>query len=179
MENVTKSKDRTELWKKFYVLRRSKQWREYLELLNLSNEPLFFYQHLTLALFDQMLLDKFKDDARPLETSAIEFTYEEENAIRYMGGYVIRKLREKKDLNVGFLEDSDKEYLHFHSTDWINAIDRGGLMHITDSCFQLFLAVESVTRQEMKSMAAVMDDSLCQHLENMITSTVMSFSVGQ
>lgn len=121
------------------------------------NEPLFYY-HLTLALFDQILSDKFKDDTRSSETSAIEFTYKEENPIRYMGGYVIRKLREKKDLD-GFFEDSDKEYLHFHSTDSINAIDCGGLMQITDSCFQLFLAIETVTRQEMKAMAAVMDDS--------------------
>ena len=86
-----------------------------------------------------MLSDKFKDDARSSETGAIEFTYEEKNAIRYMGGYVIRKIRKKKDLDIGFLEDSDKGYLHFHSTDWINAIDCGGLVHIIDSCFQFFL----------------------------------------
>ena len=89
---------------------------------------------------------------------------------RYMGGYVIRKLKEKKGLDVDFLEDTDKEYLHSHSTDWINAIDRGGLVHITDSCFQLFLAIETVTRQGMKATAAVMDYSFRQHLENMITS---------
>ena len=43
-------------------------------------------------------------------------------------------------------------------------------MHITDSCFQLFLAIETVTHQEMKATAAVMDDLFRQHLENMITS---------
>ena len=59
-----------------------------------------------LALFDQMLFEKFEDDARPSEISAIEFMYKEENAIRYMGGYVMRKLREKKDLDVGFLTRS-------------------------------------------------------------------------
>ena len=87
-----------------------------------------------------------------------------------MGSYVIMKLKEKKDLDVGFLEYTDKEYLHYHSTDWINAIDRGGLVHITDSFFQLFLAIDTVTRQEMKATAAVMDDLFRQHLENMITS---------
>ena len=84
-----------------------------------------------------------------------------------MGGYVIRKLKEKDQQDVGFL---DKEYLESQSSDWINAIDRGDLVHITDSCFQLFLAIEMVTRQEMKATAAVMDNSFCQHLENMITS---------
>ena len=92
--------------KNFYILRSSKQfcgkWREYLELLNLINEPLF-YQHLTLTLFDWILSDKFKNDARRSETSAVEFTYEEESAIRYVGGYVIRKLKEKKSLDMVFL----------------------------------------------------------------------------
>jgi len=71
--------------------------------LNLRNEPLF-YQHFTLILFEQI------NDTCPWEASTIEFTYEEENAIRYMGGYVIRKLREKHQ-DVEFLVDSDKEYL--------------------------------------------------------------------
>lgn len=169
--DIMQNGDRTELWKQFYGLRSSnefcKKWEEYLDHLDLSNEPLF-YQHLTLALFEQILSDTFKDDPCPSETSSTEFTYEEENAIRYMGGYVIRKLKEK-DLDVGFLEDSDK-YLESQSSDWINAIDCGGLVHITDSCFQLFLAIETITRQEMKATAAVMDDSFRSHLENMITS---------
>lgn len=169
---VMKSKDKTELWKNFYVLRSSdlfcRKWREYLESLKLNDEPLFF-QHFTLSLFNQMLSDKFKDSASASETNTSEFTYEEENAIRYMGGYVIRKIREKKNMDVSFLEDSDKVYLQSQSTDWINAIDRGGLIHITDSCFQLFLAVETFTRQEMKD-TTFMDDTFRQHLENMITS---------
>ena len=144
-----------------------RKWRECLESLKLNNEPLFF-EHFTLFLFNQMLSDKFKDSASASETSTCEFTYEEENAIRYMGGYVIRKIREKKNMDVSFLEDSDKVYLQSHSTDWINAIDRGGLIHITDSCFQLFLAIETVTRLEMKA-TTVMDDTFRQHLENMIT----------
>lgn len=43
-------------------------------------------------------------------------------------------------------------------------------MHITDSCFQLFLAIETVTRQTMKPTAAIMDDSFHKHIENLITS---------
>jgi len=34
----------------------------------------------------------------------------------------------------------------------------------------LFLAVETVTCQEMKATAAIMDDSFRQHIENLITS---------
>ena len=56
------------------------------------------------------------------------------------------------------------------SSDWIYAIDRGGLVHITDSCFQLFLAIETVTRQKMKATNAVMDDTFVKRLKNLITS---------
>jgi len=55
-----------------------------------------------------------------------------------------------KNYDVEFLIDSRKEYVHVQSSDWINAIDRGGLVHITDSCFQLFLGIETVTCQNLK-----------------------------
>lgn len=112
LEDVVK-RDRSEMWTQFHVLRSSKEfcmkWQQYMNYLNLKNEPLF-YQHFTLILFEQILRATFKDDSHPSEMSSIEFTYEEENAIRYMAGYVIRKLKEK-DHYVEFLVDSDKEYL--------------------------------------------------------------------
>ena len=85
--------------------------------------------------------------------------YEQENAIQYMVGYVIRKLKEKHD--VEFLVDSkNKIHLEAQFSDWINAVGRGGLVHITDPCFQLFLAIETVTRQKMKATNAIMDDTI-------------------
>ena len=46
-----------------------------------------------------------------------------------------------KNEDVEFLVDSKKEYLKVQSSDWINPIDWGGLVHITDPCFQLLLAI--------------------------------------
>ena len=86
-----------------------------------------------------------------------------------MGGYVIKKLSDKKH-DVEFLVVSkNKTSLEAQSSDWINAVDRGGLVHITDSCFQLFFAVETVTRQKMKATNTVMNDTFLKYLNNMIT----------
>ena len=85
------------------------------------------------------MCSKFKTTGTASEVTDIQFTYEEENAIRYMGGYIVRKLKEKKR-DVEFLVDSkNKAYLETHSSDWVNAIDRGGLVHVTDQCFNYSL----------------------------------------
>ena len=159
------------MWTQFFILRSSSEfytrWQQYLEHLKLKGEPLF-YQHVTLALYEWLLRVTFRLTNAVPEESATQFSYEEENAIRYMGGYVIRKLG--KNCDIEFLIDPKKDYLHVQSSDWINTIGRGGLVHITDSCYQLFLAIETVTRQKMKATNAVMDDTFVKHLNNLITS---------
>jgi len=141
------------------------KWQQYLVQLQLKAEPIFF-QHVTLAIHDRLLRTRFAL-ADTITVADVQFTYEEENAIRYMGGYVIKKLQSKHD--VEFLVDLDKEFQDTESSEWTNAIDRGGLVHITDSCYQLFLSIETVTRQKMKATNAVMDDSFLQHLKNLIS----------
>jgi len=37
------------------------------------------------------------------------------------------------------------------STNWINIIDRGGLIHVIDECYQLFLPIEHATRRKLKT----------------------------
>ena len=168
---MTDGENRTKLWKQFFALRSSEEfglrWKQYLEHLKLTGKPLF-YQHFTLVLYEQLLCSKFRITDTAFEENDIQFTYEEENAIRYMGGYVVRKLKEKKH-DVEFLVNSrNKACLEAQSSDWINAVDRGGLVHITDPCFQLFLAIETVTRQKMKATSAVMNDTFLKFLNNVI-----------
>ena len=124
-ETMKEGEDRTKLWIQFFALRSSKEfclrWQQYLEHLKLKGEPLF-YQHVTLVLYEQLLCTKFKTTDIAPEMDTVMFTYEEENAIKYMGGYVIKKLKDKKH-NVEFLVDSSKAHLEAQSSDWINAID--------------------------------------------------------
>ena len=71
------------------------QWKTYL----LSNghfdaKPLF-YQHVTIELFEQLLHEKLEEFNTEQPLSDINISEEEENAIRYMAGYVIHKLEKK------------------------------------------------------------------------------------
>jgi len=36
------------------------------------------------------------------------------------------------------------------STDWIKVIDRGGLVHVTDECYQLFTSIDVDVYMTMK-----------------------------
>jgi len=48
------------------------------------------------------------------------------------------------------IETDKKRIQESSSTDWINIIDRGGLIHVTDECYQLFLTIEHATHRELK-----------------------------
>ena len=48
------------------------------------------------------------------------------------------------------IETHKKRIQESNSTDWISIIDRGGLIHVTDECYQLFLAIEHATHRELK-----------------------------
>ena len=80
--------------------------------------------HFTLALSDRMLSDKLILKMMQGLQKQVPLNLHTKKRIlldTWLGGYVIRKIRERKDKrkDVSFLEDSDKEYLHSHSTDWI------------------------------------------------------------
>ena len=61
--------------------------------------------------------------------------------------------------------------LEAKSSEWVKLVDRGVLIHITDDCFQLFLVIETATRQEFDLREAPkMDDTFCQHFTNAVTN---------
>ena len=88
------------------------------------------------------------------ESNTITLTAEEDNAIRYVCGYVastlIKKFKKiKEEPSVQFVEclgsmgsiGDDSSYLKYTS-EWLESIDRGGLFHTNDNTFQLFRAIE-------------------------------------
>ena len=86
-----------------------------------------------------------KDKGEP----TCHMTWEEENALHYVAGYVCRKIQNKiANSNV-----KDKEEMVFISVElcgdgdwnteeWTNAIDRGGLWHVNDNTYILFSILE-------------------------------------
>ena len=133
--------------------------------LDLSVEPMF-YQHLTDELFDMLI----KNTVKPLiicsELQCQSLTYEEENAVRYVGGYVLRTLAQKSN-------DAIKSILQAlmcadgegPAQDWVNEVDRGGLTRITGPAFQLFYSIELCMRRYFTSQnTADMDSTFRDHV---------------
>ena len=91
---------REKLWTEYYRLQIStvftEKWKSFLQTINTPTEAIFF-QHLIRILFDNLLKDEFpvhEDSQR--KDSDYSLTTEEENAICYVGEYVIASLKKKE-----------------------------------------------------------------------------------
>jgi len=129
------------------------------------------FQHITHQLFKQ-LIEKEMCHEGPSEPDSLlnPLTYQEDNALRYMAGYVCRKVhhninksssKDKDDMVelcmqfCGDEEDEDRG-----SEKWINAIDRGGLWHINDNTFTIFCIIEEEVRRHLRVSSLIeLDDT--------------------
>ena len=130
------------LWSSYHKLTTSKDfrtgWEEFLEDCNVDKEPMI-YQHITDETFTKLVEQSVKttvseqnDEQNDKEPS---LTYEEENAVSYVGGYVIHALMQKRlsqccvEILQGFVNTSidevDKENITEYE-EWINDMHRGG-----------------------------------------------------
>ena len=92
-----------------------------------------------------------------------EITREEENVLRYVAGYICRKICDK--LQATSLPHKDDLILCIHdmcghdesegegTKDWINAVDRGGLWHVNDQTYSIFYALEDLVRKHFTRFA--------------------------
>ena len=93
------------------------------------------------------------------EGEEINIKSEDANVVHYIAGYVCRKILAKishsnkpgLELCVqGLLKNKDdSETSPSSSTDWINAVDRGGLLHVSEGTSMFFLAMEEVVREHL------------------------------
>ena len=106
----------------------------------------------------------------------MELDYNEKNALRYVGGYVTRRLHQKitkskhelkKELCTCLTEmtDVDPDEMSDESDDWMKCVDRGGLKKITNMVYMLFVSIELVFRQQLQgsdeiSFNAVMEKAV-------------------
>ena len=82
--------------------------------------------------------------------------------MRYAAGYVPRSLNKKlaksahphkKDLLLCLPNSlAQEEDLDDDSSDWISAIDRGGLTKVNNDTYQLFVAMEMELRKQLASL---------------------------
>ena len=104
--------------------------------------------------------------ASPTVSSPPNITTDETNAIRYVGGYILKKIRSKykstksNEILIQFIEtlhpnedenggDIAETFLEY-TTRWINKANRGGLFKIADNVYQTYYAMEVVLRTFLK-----------------------------
>lgn len=125
--------------------------------INLSYE-LIFCQTITTRILDFVLKDKLPISETFSTADGIDvvcLTYEEENAVRYVGGYVVHKLahlmQSNEEVSVALrdLIDESLDQEAEKSEEWVGTIDRGGLAYITNAAFQCLCAIEYALRRYM------------------------------
>ena len=111
------------------------KWAVLLIAVGLEKDPLF-HQHITDENFNLLIKQRIKI---PYKESQLEeydemLTFEEENVVRYLGGYVIRVAKQQMlDSDVlKILDEFIEEDKENQDTDtWIAEVDRGGPIMIT------------------------------------------------
>ena len=148
------------IWTKFHALRSStcfqSQWKHFLWKCQLESE----YQRLSLESLTALLK---KTAPIPIVTtsnresvSVPELTYEEENALRYVGGYVIKTLGKKEKQEdilaaLKLITNEEDDDAPADSEEWVCTIDRGGLIRITEEFYLTLCSIEYAIRQLLKT----------------------------
>ena len=151
--------NREKMWTNFHCLRSSREfcnkWEKFLCSLQMPGCPIF-YQHVTANVMEHVIRLKLPaTNTVSTSSQSISLTYEEENAIRYVGGYVIKSvkamLKSPQDdaliLGLDELCITDDDVEPAESEEWLCSIDRGGLTRITDDAYLFFVAIETSVRR--------------------------------
>lgn len=152
------------------------KWEEFLAMAQQPLEPLL-YQHVTDMIFEAAVKEVVAPEEvtnEPAEYSEA-FTFEEENAVRYVGGFVIHCLQKSKTnksisgILQEFIESDATQKTDGPAQEWTNAVDRGGLTRITTEAYQIFYAVEACVRRYLKvSKVTDMNENFRKHLSDSI-----------
>lgn len=135
-------------------------WKVFLFPFNkeMAEDPIF-YQYLTRVFINNYIKLNFPiPTMSPGDSSTFSLTFEQSNALRYVAGYVCCKLykklkaSKKDDLLLGLEDMIDREHSDKGeaSASWVNAIDRGGLVHVQNKVHVLFVQMERVIQQMLR-----------------------------
>lgn len=158
---------REHMWERYYKLRSSEafkaRWAKLLrESIGTEACPIF-YQFVTDAIMEELIKQHFPVEVAQSEKDLPPLDYEETNALRFTAGYIIRALRKKiersahplmEELVLCLVEMEEKEVIEHESEVWTNTIDRGGLKHISNMTYMLFMSMELELRKQLRSGCA-------------------------
>lgn len=150
------------MWQEYHTLRVSDGfrdgWEKFIQqTIGQAASPTFF-QYVSHEIFKDLVKEQH-ELPESAEDQASHITNEEENALRYVSGYVCRKVQGKlkssahpqKDDMMLFISDlSGDEWDEARGTEnWTNAIDRGGLWHVSDDTYLVFYLMEEDIRKQL------------------------------
>lgn len=138
--------------------------------------PETFWQLLMEREFITMLVSQLQSSGtctsstHPSDSiSSRNLSFIEENAVRYTAGYIVRKLQRKYSHQrtqeaiecctalkgmAGKLKTCDNVPCasEHKSSEWTRLIDRGGLYHVEDAVYDLFVAIELIANKELSAI---------------------------
>jgi hypothetical protein len=155
------------MWRDYHRLRVSDgfkhDWDKFLMLSVHESASPAFYQHVSHRVFRDFVKRKHAFVEASVEASPI--TIDEENSLRYVAGYICRRVQAKlkssslqhKDVMVLFISElSGDEWDEGRGTEeWTNAVDRGGLWHVSDTTYTVFYLMEEEIRKHLIVTTAI------------------------
>lgn len=157
------SKQRENLWRSFYKFRLSelpKLWDNFTTTMKLDKkykDP-WLIQTAARIMTENIIKCKLPTPQSP-DDPTVQLNTDEHNALRYAAGYVLYSMKKKyKDKNPILLSWLEKQidssvnastYYQFTKL-WVEKVNRGGLYLVSDSLYEVFLAMELVLRQYLR-----------------------------
>ena len=186
--SVKKSCNREKLWRNYFLLRSSQEfvklWTEFLKYADLVPSP-FFYQRLTDIVFREMIQDHFIF-SNCADTDVMTPVSQEGSALRYAAGYVCRHLRKKLEREshelkeelilclMALVKDRNSEECGTDE-EWTKMMDRGGLWHVKETTYAVFLSIEEEIRDCLKTLVTHTPKSKCEILKKVTNSEDVQF----
>ncbi len=154
---ATQSVKRKKMWVAYHRVRTSHsftgRWIEFLPRATDTKPHPAFFQNVTATMFANLVQQHLPIATVEATDQPVnqEFSFEERNALRYVAGYVPRHLKKRLETSahpmkkeftlclLDLLQEGEHEDDPDHSTEWLNAIDRGGLKHVNSATYHALL----------------------------------------
>ena len=149
------------MWGAYHQLRTARtfveDWDAFLSMSIRCKALPAFCQFVTHYIFKKLIKTEYALTNASPELSTRSLSHIEQNALRYVAGYVLRKVRnqleasshpKKDEMVLLVMECAGDEFDENCGTEtWTNMVDRGGLWHINDQTYSLFVIMEEELRQ--------------------------------
>jgi hypothetical protein len=174
-------KFKEQMWEKFYELCSDEEFRTmWITFIHKSvgiAATAIFYQYVTREILHQLIKIQFPAGLCSVTPGAHHETtdkldFEQSNALRYCGGYLIYSLKKrirksahplKNELLLcldDIVESDDQDSTEIDDSEkWLQTIDRGGLIYIDDCMFDFLVATEIEIRKSFADLQST-DDNL-------------------